>query len=101
MRRDHAQFVKMELRYSIPTCHGMAVYRLINNSGLQANRIALVNAVFEDLCRTLGLSSRDDRLRDIVAEAVIRCAEQDIIEPEEVRKCAEVALREAYPKPQQ
>ena len=73
----------------------MPIYRLFNNSGLQSDRATVMAAVFEDLCQALGLSPIEDRLRDIVAEAVIECAQKGVTDPDEVRKCAEAALHRA------
>jgi hypothetical protein len=70
----------------------MPIYRMFNSSGLEADRIPALAAVFEDICRALGLSTRDDGLRDIVAEVVIRCAE-GVTDLDEIRECAEAALR--------
>jgi hypothetical protein len=76
----------------------MPIYRMFNSSGLQRDRIAALATVFEDLCQALGLSPRDDGLRNIVAEVVIRCAQKGITDPDEVRKCAEASLRKASPE---
>jgi hypothetical protein len=66
----------------------MPIYRMFNSSGLQRDRIAALATVFEDLCQALGLSPRDDGLRNIVAEVVIRCAQKGNTDPDEVSKCA-------------
>ena len=73
----------------------MRVYRVFNSGDLEPERLPVLASVFEELCQSLGLSPTEDGLRDIVAEAVVRCAKKGITDPEEVRKCAEAALREA------
>jgi hypothetical protein len=73
----------------------MPIYRLFNSSGLQSDRVTVIAAVFDDLCQALGLSPIEDSLRDIVAEAVIECAQKGVTDPDEVRKCAEAALSKA------
>jgi hypothetical protein len=52
-----------------------------------------MTAAFEDVCRDLRLAEREDPIRDIVAKAIIECAqsgERDIIR---LRECAHKVLQ--------
>jgi hypothetical protein len=44
------------------------------------------------VCVELGLAVRDDPLRDIVAQAIIKCAQTGIRDPCILRRCARDAL---------
>ena len=70
-------------------------YPRIQNCGLPPDEIQAVSEVFEEVCRLLQLSPREDALRDVVADVVIRCAESGIRDAQEVRWCAEEALLRA------
>ena len=72
---------------------GMPIYRLLQNSKFEPEHVAVMTAAFEDVCRDLRLAERDDPLRDIVAKAIIDCAqtgERDIIR---LRECAHKVLQ--------
>ena len=71
------------------------VYVRIRDSGLPREQIAAVSEAFEEVCRLLSLSPREDALRDIVAEVVVHCAQQGMSDPIEMLKCAKEALRHA------
>ena len=85
----------MELNSADALYEAMSIYRALSSSGLHPDRLAVLATVFEDLCQALGLAPTEDSLRDIVAEAVLQCAHKGITDPDEVRKCAEAALRKA------
>jgi hypothetical protein len=72
----------------------MPIYRLLQNSPFEPEHIAVMTAAFEDVCRDLRLSSeREDSLRDIVAKAILGCAqagERDLIR---LRECTHAALK--------
>jgi hypothetical protein len=71
----------------------MPIYRLLQNSDFEPDHVAVMTAAFEDVCRDLRLAQREDPLRDIVARAIIECAqngERDIIR---LRECAHKVLQ--------
>jgi hypothetical protein len=67
-------------------------YPRIHNSGLSPQEIAAASASFEDICRMLQLSPREDSLRDLVADAVIDCVKRGVVDPHEILPCVEHAL---------
>ena len=58
-----------------------------------ADRIELMSSAFEDVSQQLGLGRREDAIRDIVARAILECAQRGIRDPIEMRKCARDVLR--------
>jgi hypothetical protein len=70
----------------------MAIYRLLQNTNFETEDIAVMAAVFEDLCVELGLAQREDPLRDMVARKVIECAQMGERDPVQLRKCADRAF---------
>ena len=72
----------------------MAIYRLLKNTSFQADDIALMAAAFEDVCRELGLAEREDPLRDLVAKAVISCAQKGERDPIRLKQCAHEAFKD-------
>ena len=71
----------------------MPIYRLLQNSALDPELIAVMGAAFEDICLELRLAQRDDPLRDIVAKAIIECAEKGERDIIRLRECAHQALK--------
>lgn len=71
---------------------GMPIYRLLQGSAFQPEHIAVMSAAFEDVCRDLRLAERDDPLRDMVAKAIIECAQQGERDIIRLRACAHKAL---------
>lgn len=71
----------------------MPIYRLLQNSAFQQHQIAVMTAAFEAVCRELGLAEREDPLRDIVAKAIIKCAQTGEFDPVRLRECAHEALK--------
>jgi hypothetical protein len=55
-------------------------------------QIDLMSSVFEQVIRELGLSQGTAATRDLVANAILECAERDIFDPFEMRKCAHEVL---------
>jgi len=55
--------------------------------------LILMDAVFEEVCRELGLARKDDAFRDIIAEAILACAQRGIRDPVEMRRCAREELQ--------
>jgi hypothetical protein len=66
----------------------MPIYRLIEREAFEPDHIEVITAAFEDVCRELGLAAREDPLRDIVAQAIIKCAQLGEHDPIRLRKCA-------------
>jgi hypothetical protein len=73
----------------------MPIYRLLQNTSFDRELIEMLALVFEDINRELGLAAIEDALRDTLARAIIRCAEQGIRDPLEIRRCAYGVLKPA------
>jgi hypothetical protein len=72
----------------------MPIYRLLQGSAFEPEQVKVMTAAFEDVCRELGLAEREDPLRDMVAKAIVECAqtgERDVIR---LRECAHKALKD-------
>jgi hypothetical protein len=67
---------------------GMAIYRALQHASFDPEHITVMASAFEDVCRELGLAARDDPLRDIVAKAIVRCAEKGERNIIRLRECA-------------
>jgi hypothetical protein len=50
-------------------------------------KIDLMSSVFEQVCRDLGLSERTNSKRDLVANAILECAQKDVF-----RRCPNVCF---------
>ena len=68
-------------------------YRLFHSRHFDAKTIKRMSAIFDEICIELGLAHREDRIRDTVARAIIRCVEQGRRDPEDIRRCARNAFR--------
>jgi hypothetical protein len=55
--------------------------------------MAVMGAAFEDVCLELRLAQRNDPLRDIVAKAIIECAEKGERDIIRLRECAHQVLK--------
>jgi len=73
----------------------MAIYRRFLGAPFDSEHVTLMDAVFEELCRELGLARKDDAFRDIIAEAILACAQRGIRDPVEMRRCAHDVLQAA------
>ena len=73
----------------------MPIYRLLQNTSFDRELIEMLTLVFEDISRELGLAAIEDALRDTLALAIIRCAEQGMRDPLEIRRCAYGLLKPA------
>jgi hypothetical protein len=71
------------------------VYPRIQICGLPPDEIAAVSVAFEEVCRLLHLSPREDALRDVVADVAIDCAKRGRLDPQEILLCAKEALRQS------
>ena len=72
----------------------MAIYRLLQNTAFGPEHIAVMTEAFEDVCRELGLAEREDPLRDIVARAIIDCAQKGERDAIRLRECAHEAIKD-------
>ena len=71
----------------------MPIYRLLQNSVFEPQQIAAMTTAFEAVCAELGLAEREDPLRDIVAKAIIKCAQTGEFDPVRLQECARKALK--------
>ena len=60
---------------------------------MRPHHIELMSSAFEDVSKQLGLGRREDAIRDIVAKAILECAQRGIRDPIEMRKCARDVLQ--------
>jgi hypothetical protein len=70
-----------------------SIYPLFRHLPFDPEHVDLMSSVFEQVSLELGLAQREDRLRDIVAQAIIDCAHRGIRDPEEMRRCAHQVLQ--------
>ncbi len=73
----------------------MPIYRLLQNRPFDPEHIDLMVAAFEKVSVELGLAQKEDAIRDLVAKAIIECAQKGIRDPVEMRKCAHDVLQTA------
>lgn len=73
----------------------MPLYRLFRDLPFDAEHVDLMSSVFEQVSLDLGLGAREDQFRDLVAQAIIDCAQKGIRDPEEMRRCAHQTLTPA------
>ena len=71
----------------------MPIYRLFRHLPFDPERVDLMSSVFELVSLELGLGQREDPLRDLVAKAIIECAQRGHFSREEMRRCAHQALQ--------
>ncbi len=73
----------------------MAIHRLLQNAAFDPEHVDLMVGAFQDVCRELKLSVRDDALCELIARAVFECAQKGVRDPHELRRCARDALQAA------
>jgi hypothetical protein len=71
----------------------MAVYRLFKNAAFEPEAISTMTSAYAEVCRTLGLSDRDQRETNVVAKKVIEFAQRGARDPIRLRDCVLQALR--------
>ena len=71
----------------------MAFYPLFRGMPFDPEYLALMSSVIEEVSQELGLAKREDAFRDLIARAVIDCAQRGIRNPTEMRRCAHKALQ--------
>jgi hypothetical protein len=73
-------------------------YRLFHSSPYDAETVKLMSQVFDEVCVELGLANREDRLRDMIAHAIMQCVSGGERDPMHVRQCARKALHLPQPR---
>jgi hypothetical protein len=63
----------------------MTVYHLYKNRAFEPETISVMTSAYADVCRTLGMSERDDPGADTVAKAVIEYAQRGVSDPARLR----------------
>lgn len=76
----------------------MSTYRLFGELSFDRDHLDLISQVFEQVSLELGLRQREDAIRDLVAQAIIECAQKGIRDPDEMRRCAHVSGRLRSPE---
>jgi hypothetical protein len=71
----------------------MTVYHLYKNRAFEPETISVMTSAYADVCRTLGVSERDDPGADTVAKAVIEYAQRGVSDPAGLRDRVLQALR--------
>jgi hypothetical protein len=69
----------------------MAIYRLLQNSPLGPEEIAILTDAYERTLRTLGLIDRNDPVTEIVARKIIELGQRGV---REAVKLSELAIKE-------
>jgi hypothetical protein len=68
-------------------------YHVFENANVPPATLAIMVSVFDEVCEQLGLSPVQDRLRDIVAQRILECAQRGRVDVDELRACAVKSLR--------
>jgi len=71
----------------------MTVYHLYKNRAFEPETISVMTSAYADVCRTLGVSERDDPGANTVAKAVIEYAQRGVSDPARLRDRVLQALR--------
>ena len=71
----------------------MTVYHLYRNRAFEPEAISVMTSAYAEICRTLGVSERDDPSADKVAKAVIEYAQRVVSDPGRLRDRVLQALR--------
>jgi hypothetical protein len=69
------------------------VYRIFRRKEFEPEALRDMAAVFDDVCRELGLAETDDALRDLVAETVINCVQGGERDVQRIKECCRSALK--------
>ena len=72
----------------------MPIYRIFQNAPFDQEHIDLMSFVFDQISLELGLARSTDPIRDLVAKAILECAQKGS-DPVEMRRCAHQALQAA------
>jgi hypothetical protein len=71
----------------------MTVYHLYKNRAFEPEAISVMTSAYAEVCRTLGVSERDDPGADKVAKAVIEYTQRGVSDPGRLRDRVLQALR--------
>ena len=71
----------------------MRIYHLFRDAPFDADHIELMSAAFEDVSQQLGLGRREDAIRDIVARAILECAQRGVRDPIEIANARVTSCR--------
>ena len=71
----------------------MTVYRLYKNRAFEPEAISVMTSAYAEVCRTLGLSERDNPYVNEVAKTVIEYAQRGVSDPARLRDRVLQALR--------
>ena len=63
----------------------MTVYRLYKNKAFEPEAISVMTSAYAEVCRTLGLSERDNPDINVVARTVIEYAQRGVRDPARLR----------------
>ncbi|MDI3562444.1 hypothetical protein [Bradyrhizobium sp. Arg816] len=66
----------------------MAIYRLLQNSGMRPEEISSITAAYEQALHTLCVKDRDDPLTEMIAKKIIKIAQTDVRDPAEISALA-------------
>lgn len=72
----------------------MTVYRLYKNEAFEPEAISAMTRAYTEICRTLGVSERDQGASNTVARTVIEFAQRGARDPKRLRDCVLQALRD-------
>ena len=73
----------------------MPIYRIFQNAPFDPEHIDLMSFVFDQVSMELDLVRSTDAIRDLVAKAILECAQKGIRDPVELRRCAHEVLQAA------
>jgi hypothetical protein len=73
----------------------MPVHHLFQNTQFSQEQIDLMSSVFEQVIREFGVSQGTEATHDLVANAILVCAQKNIFDPFELRRCAHEVLQSA------
>jgi hypothetical protein len=71
----------------------MPIYEILKGAVFEPKHIEAMAQAFEVVCSGLGLTKRDDPLRDLVARKVIECAQRGEHDPERLARIVLLALQ--------
>ena len=71
----------------------MPISEILKGGAFEPTHIEAMGQAFEAVCSGLGLTNRDDPLRDLVARKVIECAQRGEHDPERLARIVLAALQ--------